>query len=59
MEYAKLILIPGFDSSVKRRTGSVNWLVISERWDWKITGEGGDGRFWGVCKVKVTFGGYL
>ena len=30
MEYAKLVLIPRFDPSVKHRTGSVNWLVISE-----------------------------
>jgi len=55
MEYAKLVLIPRFDPSVKHRTGSVNWLVFSERWDRKITGEVQD--FEKFVRSKLHLGG--
>jgi len=57
IEYAKLVLIPRFDPSVKHRAGSVNWLVISERWDWKITGGWGVEDFGKFVRSKLHLGG--
>jgi len=56
MEYAKFVFILHFDPSVKHRTGIVNWLVISEIWDRKITG-GGVEDFRKLVRSKLHLGG--